>query len=467
MTCDEVRERLGSLQDGELEPAERAGVEAHLASCEPCRAARAELARQHEALARAFEPLRAQGPALAERVNARLRAEPTSAAPASLAPASLAPASPAATPAPAAPAVLPWLRTVLAACAGFLLAALLFHERPPEPVVPVASPTPAASLAPVVVVAKLGPSTGALEWRAAGEPDWRPCPTGASLAAGTCVRTHEGTKAALECEDGSEVRLNGETEVQLATARRVGLRRGEVMTRVAHDPVRFLVETDVTRVEALGTTLDVAHAPGSPRGGGAVTTVSVVEGVALVGSVTVEGGFQCQVVDGTVGQPVRARELLVLTKWVNELLALKGGEDEEFQKRVNGMLALIGESKMAYLDESEIRSLGDHCAVPLTRYIESSESATNLARRRNAARILSDVASKESVADLAALLSDPDPEVRVQMARGLERLTGTSLGYGEEQWRATANAQGVQAWRDYLGRRESPWRTTPRGRGKD
>ena len=42
-TCDETRDRLDDFVDGELAPAERAGLEEHLARCAECRAGEARL----------------------------------------------------------------------------------------------------------------------------------------------------------------------------------------------------------------------------------------------------------------------------------------------------------------------------------------------------------------------------------------------------------------------------------------
>jgi ferric-dicitrate binding protein FerR (iron transport regulator) len=440
-SCGDADDRLSAHLDGELEPDEARTLETHLESCETCRKKLALLREQDRELADAFSPLRARTTELAERAVARLRAE---------------------SPRQATPPGSGWFRTGIAAAAGFLLAALIFQGRPSAPPLPV-RPTPTLAPGPVESpIAHLALATGAIVWRAAGDPDWQPLATGAALGPGACVKTLGGAKGSLDCACGSEVRLNGETEVQLPAPRRVALRRGEIFTHVAHDPVRFAVDTDQARIEALGTTLDIAH---SSRDAAtpAVTTVSVVEGVALVGTLTVERGFTCRIEDGRVLTPSPAAQLLTVTRWVNELLALKGDANEEFQKRVNDMLALIGASKMEYLDESEIRALGDHCALPLTRYIESPDSAAHIARRRNAARILADVASSDSVADLVALLGDRDPEVRVQVARGLERLTGTTLGYSEEFWRTPQFETGADAWTDFIGRRDSPWRS-PRGK---
>jgi hypothetical protein len=118
---------------------------------------------------------------------------------------------------------------------------------------------------------------------------------------------------------------------------------------------------------------------------------------------------------------------------------------------------------MENLYEAEIRGMGDRCALPLARYIQSDVSKKSPRRRRKAARILADIATKEYLANLAALLRDSDPEVRVQMGRGLERVTGTNLGMGKGHWNSiTCNSEdGASKWEKYLGRPELPWGGSP------
>jgi hypothetical protein len=204
------------------------------------------------------------------------------------------------------------------------------------------------------------------------------------------------------------------------------------------------VTTDQATIEALGTSLNIVHQPARS------TVLTVVEGRARMGGVAVASGYLCRVVDGKVQPPVAAYELAMLTKWVNEIVALKGKDNPELQARVNQLLAQIGATKMQHLAEAEIRALGDHAALPLTCYIQSPESLAEGRRRRDAARILADIASAPSVPDFVALLADGDPQVRVQVARGLERLTGQTLGFDAAYWAGTDITRGAAAWKTWL-----------------
>ena len=121
--------------------------------------------------------------------------------------------------------------------------------------------------------------------------------------------------------------------------------------------------------------------------------------------------------------------------------------DELPTERVNEMLAMLGRTKMAHLYEYEMRSLGDHCVLPLTRFVQSPQSNDDIYRRREAARIASDLASPAYIPAMIELLDDADPDVRVVAARALLRLTGSTRGFDEAYWRAADLEAGRASWR--------------------
>ena len=121
-------------------------------------------------------------------------------------------------------------------------------------------------------------------------------------------------------------------------------------------------------------------------------------------------------------------------RWVDEILVLKGRDNPELKQRIDDLMAQLGQDKLAFLYESEIRGLGDHCVVPLTRYIQSDRSSGDPERRQKAARILADSAQPWCIPFLIELLSDRDPEIRATVAAGLTRVSGTTIG-NESQWR--------------------------------
>ncbi len=426
MNCPEVEERLGAYLDGELEAGERPALEAHLASCLECRRAHEALQAQHGDLVAAFAPLRDAEAGLIHRVIAAL---------------------------PPARARLRWLPLLAAAAAGFLAACLLFRpwDRGPD-----VSPGPVAR-APL---ARLAVATGPVEVLSGGGA-WTPLATGGGIEGGARVRTVGRAKCSFELDDGTEIRLNEGSEAALETGRRIALGRGQLFARIAPGPVGFEVHTEQARIEALGTTIDVSHAAREPETkvkedrGRLVTVLTVLDGRARLGAHTVSAGQICTMVDGLADPPVAARDLPLLTRWIHEILVLKGPGSPEFERRVNDMLAMLGRTKMEHLVEAEIRSLGDRAALPLARYVQSKDSRDDPGRRRDAARFLADLAGPSSVSDFAGLLADGDPEVRVSAAVGLRRLTGQDLGFNDAFWRGPDAEKGARQWEQWLRQHDS------------
>jgi hypothetical protein len=206
----------------------------------------------------------------------------------------------------------------------------------------------------------------------------------------------------------------------------------------------------------LGTRLDLTQRvgePGSENEGRALTELALLEGSALLCGTRVEAGQLATAVDGRFAHAREAKDLLLVTSWVNELLAFEPGREREFQERVDALLAMLGRTKVAHLYEWEIRSLGDHCALPLLRYVESEGSNAEPRQRHEAARILADVADVTQLAGLAALLDDADPEVRVSAARGVARLTGGLPGDSPGSFAEPDFAERAARWRAVLERR--------------
>jgi ferric-dicitrate binding protein FerR (iron transport regulator) len=430
MHCDDARRHLDAWHDGALDADLRADVDAHLAVCPDCQAAAADLARLDADLRRAFAPRRAAAAAVAARVVEQFQ--------------------------PVSPRRI-WVRSVgvamVAAAAGFLLAVAIFRpwERRVSP--PVGPPRDVAKAPPVrsEPPIQLAVATGAVEVEA--KDGWHPLATGGELAIGCGVRTPPSVRCEFRTPDGSDVRLNGGTQIVFRGPRRVQLVRGQVWSTVAPAAEPYRVESPVATVTALGTQFDLLHDDKASR-------VTVVDGRTRVsaGDQTreVAAGEYLDLTPGLLSQPQKQPQyqLLQATGWVTEILRLKGHNNEELSKRIDDLLAQIGQTKTGYLAEEEIRLLGDHCVLPLTRYLQSKRSQGERARRQMAARILADVAQPWSIKDLIGLLKDDDREVRSQAAAGLRRLTGRTFGLDPPAWRTAPQTacDGARAsWEKWWG----------------
>jgi len=436
MQCDRCLNLLPAHVDGELSRAETAEVEAHLVGCAACQAELDALAAQDVALDGAFAPRRAAAEGVATAALERI---------ATLAPAQAAP--------PAVRQPRFWLGPVklfAAAAAGFLLAVLILRPGtpPPAPVV-IAPPTthpaarpPATAPAPIATLAL---ATGAIEVCYSGDADWRPLATGGAVPADTRVRTGAKVRCEFKTPDGSEIRLNELTEVHLRTPRTFDLSAGRAWSTVAKAPEPFRVQVAAAVLTAMGTQFDVQADPRK-------TVLTVLEGAVAVRAAqqeqTVRAGHRVEWVGDSLGTAQRVYNLVEATRWVNELLVLKGNDNPELAARVNDLMAQLGQAKMEHLAEQEIRSLGFHCAGPLGEYVRSDRSAEPGAheRRISAARILADVATTASIPDLISLLADADGDVRYHAARGLHRLTNQEQAR-PEAWRTKPPAQMASEYR--------------------
>jgi hypothetical protein len=428
--------RLSLFLDGRLAADEARTLERELAERPELAAELAALREQDHALEAAFAPLRRAVEARADALAAAASALPATRLESA--------------PEPHARA-RPWVWLAAGLAAGVLATGTLlrFGPAPTEP--PRTPPS-----APGIAFARLEHALGPVEHAPAPLAPLVTLATGAELRNGAVLRTPRDGKCTLLLADGSRLRLDGGTELVLAGPRRVMLARGRMHAEVRPAGERFRAEAGASVVEVLGTRLDLAQrigAQGSEHAGRELTELAVLEGSALLCGTRVEAGTLATALDGRFVHAREVEDLLVVTSWVNELLAFEPDREQEFQARVDSLLASLGRTKMAHLLEWEIRSLGDHCALPLLRFVESEESRGESARRRDAARILADVATLQHLPGLAELLTDADPEVRVSAARGIQRLTGGIVAGSPDDLAGSGFAEHAAAWRAVLERR--------------
>ncbi len=408
MTCDSYELKINAWIDGELPFEEYRDLQVHLANCPQCKQLEHELRAVHKQLETHLEPMHQQAAKLVVSTLQELSQQPIIIARPSMLRSS-------------------WL-AISAAAAGFLLAWLMLprgidmpqHEVKQEivkslPKQPLLQLTIASG-----VVEELNPS---------GE--WRALSTGGYVQCGVPVRTPTGSRCEFRTPEGSEVRLNHETQVVFDTPRQLKVSTGQVWSTVVKASTPYTVQAADTLITAVGTQFDVST---SSKG----TKLCVLEGATRVErdgqKTTVSSGQEWTCQGNKESHNDRdSYQLLQATNWVHEILLLKGRDHPELQRRINDIMASIGRTKMDYLVEEEIRVLGDHAVIPLTRYLQSAKpSETD--RRRKAARLLADIAQPRSIGELITLLTDEDPNVRASIALGLKRLTGQELGYTTQAW---------------------------------
>jgi ferric-dicitrate binding protein FerR (iron transport regulator) len=404
--CEQSLNLLMAEMDREIQPEERTGLAQHLAVCADCRGSADAFRRQDADLRQVFTPRRRAVRAVADRVLAQL---PSSSKPVTKR--------------------TPWLPILASAAAGFLLAVALF--RPWQRTLPPADHQIQADNSPAELVS-LAVANGTVERMLPRSNVWQVLKPGAEVPVGSRVRTGPSVRCEFRTAEGSEIRLNSSTELLFTAGRLLELAQGQMLTRVATAPTPFRVIIVGATLTAVGTEFDVLSQP-------AQSFLTVLEGSTRIdGSanpVIVRKGERAKIVAGKVTEKSQAGDLLQATRWVNEILIMKGRDNKELAARIDDLLAQIGESKTSYLSEQDIRALGYHCALPLTRFLESQRYQNATSKRHIASKILADLAQPWSIPDLIVLLRDQDGQVRYDAARALERLTRETFGLTPAQWR--------------------------------
>jgi ferric-dicitrate binding protein FerR (iron transport regulator) len=395
-------QRLHAYLDGELPGPERAALERDLDGAPALRARLEELRGLHAELRELYTAeSREAGPALA-----RLRL-----------------------PAPPRSARLPWLLVPLAAAAG-LVAGLLLRGTAPAPVPVRPSFAAVATLATGPFLIDDG--TGAPRAARAGE----------FLTPGARVTAPSGVRVALVLSDGSEVRLDRESALQLAGERRIELFSGRAWSRVVPGaPFRF--ECGAASVEVLGTELTVERR-------GDRTQVQLHAGAAQL----LAGGAARALASGQFavwenGQLSEARRIeseALATGWMLELYAYSGTHRKDLAEHLDQLLVEMGHRKVVSFEERVLTTeLAGVCRVPIARYLVSDGARGEPESRRKAARVLERIADTSVAVPLSQALRDPDLEVRRSAARALNRVSGGALCPDPQRWAEACDTESIQA----------------------
>ncbi len=137
---------------------------------------------------------------------------------------------------------------------------LLTRNAPPKKQRP--EPAAAKSAEAAAQVGKVALALGTLEYRQSDESGWQALAENAALAPGMRIRTGTASRATLDLDDDSVVRLDEATEISIIEVTRSNVRLGEasgtVYYRVTGNPNRtFVVKTVEGSLTALGTAFAV------------------------------------------------------------------------------------------------------------------------------------------------------------------------------------------------------------------
>ena len=226
MDCTRVEQLLSARLDGEIPEVDAAAVESHMGDCARCAASLRELQEDDADLNRLFHDTRKSATRLEDRVVAAVRNEPRPGAPIRL------------------------LVPLLAAAAGFLLAVAVFRPwEPPETItrtVIVREPSdPPMNRPPAEAIARIQGATGVVEVLDNGA--WTTMPTGAVILPDMVIRTRE-SKASVACVDGTELRLDENTQLAIRSANQVELAQGQIWAAPGKGGQSFEVDVGDSKI---------------------------------------------------------------------------------------------------------------------------------------------------------------------------------------------------------------------------
>jgi tetratricopeptide (TPR) repeat protein len=166
-----------------------------------------------------------------------------------------------------------------------------------------------------------------------GEKNWRACRTGDSIPGGTALITAETDRAEIELRDGSRIRLDYDTHLEMAKAAGEGpdvrpatlyLRSGRIWLLLTRAQAGMVVYTPTAKAEALGTIFSLSVEKGAQgsrersrglvAGAGLQTSIAVIRGKVQLsnqhGMITVSEGTCAQVATGQPATPPDAAQRL-------------------------------------------------------------------------------------------------------------------------------------------------------------
>lgn len=453
MNCETALELLASRLATEIEDDHHQQLASHLADCRECRNAELDWQRDDRQLNRELGQKKRTTDGLIASVMDQVHQENSH----SGVTASVVSRDAVKTPARRSGTIM---TVSLATLVGFLLASAIYRPSTDSPTTgPIVQqdqpPVKAMTVAAEPQIAQLVAATGPIRYRSAATAEWVNVDRANSFScsAETEIATGPTTRCELLTSEGCVVRLNTNTQLVVETARRVRVQRGQIWCRSeianglevvaeSKNPKSFagpaVYECPLGSVCVL--TLDEPSLIAQAEGG-LVTLLTDDQ------KHTIAQGQSVQVTDDGIVRAMTTTDPLIASGWMDSLLVQKGPTHPDLQRRVDTLLAEIGQSKASGLYERELRSLGEHCVLPLTRYVQSELSQSNRSRRLKAMSVVADVSPTWNVKNLIGLLSDDDAEVRVLAAGALQRLTGEASG-SSEVWREqpTVGAGQTKAW---------------------
>ena len=268
------------------------------------------------------------------------------------------------------------------------------------------------------------------------------------------LATRDGALCSLETAAGDVVRMNADTRLEIARDGALTLDAGELHVRGS-----AVLRAGGQAVEAKAAVVEVSvqDTSGQVKGPGRrVVRVTAVRGEVAVAGRALPAGQTLRVVDGRPEPAGPSEETELASAWMLPLLRGRAEDEVELRQRAWGLVMQVDDPRTGKAAELALRRMGSD-AGPALAQVLGQVKGVEAALRRRAAALLADLAGPERAPGLVRLLRDPDPAVRAEAARGLERLTGQTLGLARTVWSGSGHERGAQAWEAWLERNAPAW----------
>ena len=129
-----------------------------------------------------------------------------------------------------------------------------------------------------VIEGKAAIVQGTFEAKPSADADYKAVKAGDPINAGMILRTGAGSRVAVDCADGTELRINENTELTFVGARSLKLEKGRIYLKVSKGEKPFDLPTPTINISADAAVVDVNFAPHVENGPPAETAIEVLEG---------------------------------------------------------------------------------------------------------------------------------------------------------------------------------------------
>lgn len=413
MNCETISLLLNAALDGELSEDDRTVVDRHLVACNECRNLWAELQALDRSLAMALRP-NVDGPRIdrvASAIQCRISNTPSISEQNPAVPQGIIRSQQAGYrhPRSGMPLVL--------VIASVTMVAIMFLQLP--------TTTPA--------VAEITMATGPVDIKRSEHEKWTSVsgPNRIPLSRNVRVRTQAASLCEIRTKSDAIVRLNQDTELVLRQPGQVELIAGELWCRTSPTEGLEICGTNQPKVaesKAIFTCPSSSESQWSAATDNELSCIGVsakpIEVRSNLASPTCQVGPGERWSFGSDREPMETghTDSLIATTWQLPLLILRRPNDLELQERLVQVLAMVGETKMSYAYEGQIRNLGPAGTLPLIAFVQSPNAADKRELRQRAMRIIADLAPRSVMTDLESLARDADPIVGQLAQTALRRL---------------------------------------------